>query len=141
MEVKYWDGGLTEHEVVAINKMHTTFQPKNQSQTQIKGKGLDALKNLHSIFPWKGYAGFRFVGKNRQEGEFDLVIITHCNVLIVELKHYNGGVITNQNSRWYNGEADRGYSPVEITRKKTYLHLDSGALYKCCINRKRRIQI
>ena len=119
MEVKYWDGGLTEHEVRAIEKMKNAFQEKNQSQ--IKGKGFNTLKDLHSIFPWKGYAGFRLVGKNGQEGEFDLVIITHCNVLIVELKDWNGGVITNQNSRWYNGEADRGYSPVEITRKKTYL--------------------
>ena len=119
MEVKYWDGGLTEHEVRAIEKMKNAFQEKNQSQ--IKGKGFNTLKNIHSIFPWKGYAGFRLVGKNGQEGEFDLVIITHCNVLVVELKDWNGGLITNQNLHWYNGNADRGISPVKITRDKTFL--------------------
>lgn len=119
MEVKYWDGGLTEHEVSAIEKMKNAFQEKNQSQ--IKGKGFNTLKNIHSIFPWKGYAGFRLVGKNGQEGEFDLVIITHCNVLVVELKDWNGGLITNQNLHWYNGNADRGISPVKITRDKTFL--------------------
>ncbi|WP_042782629.1 nuclease-related domain-containing protein, partial [Vibrio parahaemolyticus] len=56
-----------------------------------KGQGFEALQALKKPFNegWKGYAGFRFINKNKQ-GEIDLLIVTHCNILIVELKHWNG---------------------------------------------------
>lgn len=121
MEVQDWGGGLTQHEVDAIEKIKQAFQDSRQNK-KIKGQGLDALKSLKSIFPWKGYSGFRFADvKERKEGEFDLVIVTHCNVLIIELKHWNGEPITNHGLRWYKGKQDMDYSPVEITRKKTFL--------------------
>lgn len=119
MKVQDWGGGLTAHEVEAIEKMKQAFRPPAR---KLKGKGLETLKNIQSIFPWKGYSGFRFADvKERKEGEFDLVIVTHCNVLIVELKHWNGEAITNNGLRWYKGKQDMDYSPVEITRKKTFL--------------------
>ncbi|STY98716.1 putative DNA helicase [Moraxella lacunata] len=122
MNVRDWGGGLTAHEVEAIEKIKHTFC---QHPTPTKGQGLkalEALKNTQSIFPWQGYSGFRFADvKERKEGEFDLVIITHCNVLIVELKHWNGEPITDNGLRWYKGEKDMDYSPVEITRKKVFL--------------------
>lgn len=117
MKVQDWGGGLTEHEEAAIEKMKQTFQA-NVNNSKVKG-GLDALKNLQSIFPWKGYSGFRFADE-RQEGEFDLVIVTHCNVLIIELKHWNGMIISRQD-KWYLNDRDMGRSPVSITRKKQYL--------------------
>lgn len=121
MKVQDWGGGLTAHEVEAIEKMKQAFQAA-LSNNKVKGNGLSALKNLQSIFPWKGYSGFRFADvKERKEGEFDLVIVTHCNVLIIELKHWNGEPITNNGLRWHKGKQDMGYSPVEITRKKTFL--------------------
>ena len=49
------------------------------------------------------------------------MIVTHCNVLIVELKHWSGEAITNNGLRWYKGKQDMDYSPVEITKKKTFL--------------------
>lgn len=124
MQVQDWGGGLTTHEVEAIEKIKQAFsQPENSKPT--KGQGLEtlkALKNTQSIFPWQGYAGFRFADvKERKEGEFDLVIITHCNVLIVELKHWNGEPITDNGLRWYKGKKDMDYSPVEVTRKKVFL--------------------
>ncbi|EGV38084.1 AAA domain-containing protein [Neisseria weaveri] len=117
MQVQDWGGGLTEHEEAAIEKMKQAFQA-NVNNSKVKG-GLDALKNLQSIFPWKGYSGFRFADE-RQEGEFDLVIVTHCNVLIIELKHWNGTIISRQD-KWYLNDRDMGRSPVSITRKKQYL--------------------
>ncbi|WII93763.1 AAA domain-containing protein [Kingella negevensis] len=107
MEVRDWGGGLTQHEVNAIEQMKKAFSGNKNNQ-----------KN--AMFPWKGYSGFRFVDKSKHEGEFDLVIITHCNVLIVELKHWNGGEITDKNGRWYKGNQDIDASPVAKTQKKVY---------------------
>lgn len=121
MELQDWGGGLTQHEVDAIEKIKQAFQASKNSK-KVKGQGFDTLKSLKSIFPWKGYSGFRFADiKERKEGEFDLVIVTHCNVLIIELKHWNGEPITNNGLRWYKGKKDMGHSPVEITRKKMFL--------------------
>ena len=121
IEIQDWGGGLTQHEVEAIEKIKQAFQA-SENNKKVKGQGFDALKSLKSIFPWKGYSGFRFADiKERKEGEFDLVIVTHCNVLIIELKHWNGEPITNNGLRWYKGKKDMGHSPVEITRKKMFL--------------------
>ena len=124
MEVTYWSGGLIQHEVNAIEKIKNHFSVIKEPQKMIKGKSFEALKNTKpekSIFPWKGYAGFRFVdSKQNYEGEFDLVIITHCNILIIELKHWNGEV-TYSNDKWFQNGEDRGRSPVSITRNKKEL--------------------
>lgn len=87
-----------------------------------KGQGLDALKALKKSFNdgWKGYAGFRFINKNKQ-GEIDLLIVTHYNILIIELKHWNGLSIMSNDGKWFFGNDDRGKSPVEITRSKKFL--------------------
>ncbi|MDK4539207.1 nuclease-related domain-containing protein, partial [Kingella kingae] len=107
MEVRDWGGGLTQHEVNAIEQMKKAFSGSKNNQE-------------NAMFPWKGYSGFRFVNKSKHEGEFDLVMITHCNVLIVELKHWNGGKITDKNGRWYKGNQDIDASPVVKTQKKVY---------------------
>ena len=71
------------------------------------------------MFPWKDYAGFRLVGAGRQ-GEFDLVIVTHYNVIIVELKHWNGE-ITALDDNWYQNGEYRERSAVSKTQDKAYL--------------------
>ena len=120
MQVQDWGGGLTAHEVAAIEKMKQVFQTPKHNKPG-KGTGLDTLKSLKSIFPWKGYSGFRFADvKERKEGEFDLVIVTHCNVLIIELKHWNGTIICRQD-KWYLNDKDMGRSPVSITRNKQFM--------------------
>ena len=63
------------------------------------------------MFPWKGFSGFRLVDpRGSKEGEFDLVIVTHCNVLIIELKDWNNQKVTSSNNRWYLGSKDMGKS-------------------------------
>ena len=120
MEVQDWGGGLTQHEVEAIEKIKQAFQA-SENNKKVKGQGFDTLKSLKSIFPWKGYSGFRFADvKERKEGEFDLVIVTHCNVLIIELKHWNGTIICRQD-KWYLNDKDMGRSPVSITRNKQFM--------------------
>lgn len=120
MEVQDWGGGLTQHEVEAIEKIKQAFQA-SENNKKVKGQGFGTLKSLKSIFPWKGYSGFRFADiKERKEGEFDLVIVTHCNVLIIELKHWNG-TITSCQDRWYLNNKDMGRSPVSITRNKQHM--------------------
>ena len=120
MEIQDWGGGLTQHEVEAIEKIKQAFQASENNKT-VKGQGFDTLKSLKSIFPWKGYSGFRFADvKERKEGEFDLVIVTHCNVLIIELKHWNGTIICRQD-KWYLNDKDMGRSPVSITRNKQFM--------------------
>lgn len=147
MNIELWEGGLLSHEVEAIEKIEKHFevkpakkeaaQPaKTESQKPVKGGSIaDQLSGFKpnspkkepkkepvkdSMFPWKGYAGFRLV-ENGKEGEFDLVIVTHCNVIIVELKDWNHSKITCQGNKWFLGNKDMGKSPVEVTRNKKYL--------------------
>lgn len=102
MDVKVWPGGLQLQEVTAIEEIKKSFSGKN------------------SMFPWKGYAGFRFINSKGEEGEFDLVIVTHCNVIIVELKDWNHEPIISKADRWYRGTKDMGRSPVSVTQKKVF---------------------
>jgi hypothetical protein len=124
MDIKYSQGGLERHEIDAVEKIKNVLTvPKNHKKKgNQQGQGLEALNALKPDFNagWKGYAGFRFINKN-QHGEIDLLIVTHCNILIIELKHWNGQPITSNNGKWFFGNDDRGKSPVEITRNKTYL--------------------
>ena len=52
MELQDWGGGLTQHEVEAIEKIKQAFQA-SENNKKVKGQGFDALKSLKSIFPWK----------------------------------------------------------------------------------------
>lgn len=126
LEIEIWDGGLQEQEVVAIKKIEKAFSSKISApskpnrggslQDQLKGSGL----TQNGMYPWKGYAGFRFVDARGKEGEFDLVIITHCIVLIIELKDWNHEPITAKGDIWYKGNRLMGRSPVSVTRDKVY---------------------
>lgn len=147
MKIELWEGGLLTHEVEAIENIEKHFESKPakaetiqpaklESKKSAKGGSLaDQLSELKthspknksnkehakdSMFPWKGYAGFRLV-ENGKEGEFDLVIITHCNVIIIELKDWNHGSISCKGNKWFLGNKDMGKSPVEVTRNKKFL--------------------
>ncbi|CAK3169371.1 non-specific serine/threonine protein kinase [Vibrio crassostreae] len=124
MDIKYWDGGLERHEIDAIKKIENVLSTPNaqKQKSANKGQGFEALQVLKKSFNegWKGYAGFRFVNKHKQ-GEIDLLIVTHCNILIVELKHWNGKPVTSNRGKWFWGNEDRGKSPVEVTRNKEFL--------------------
>ena len=126
MEIEIWDGGLQEHEAEAIKKIQQAFSDAkpHQKSSQKGGSLRDQLAvnfGRDSMFPWKGYAGFRFVDAKGKEGEFDLVIITHCNVIIVELKDWNHEPITVSGENWFKGDKNMGRSPVTVTRNKKFL--------------------
>jgi len=126
LKIELWEGGLLAHEVDAIEIIEKVFQDNKKHKSAAKpsngGSFRDQLKQIKSdsIFPWKGYAGFRFVDKG-QEGEFDLVIVTHCNVLIIELKDWNHGEITARGDKWFKNNQEMGRSPVSVTRNKKHL--------------------
>ena len=125
MKVETWDGGLQEQEVIAIENAKAAFSEKASKQHSARSGSLrDQLKSTglitSSMYPWKGYAGFRFVDSKGKEGEFDLVIVTHCNVLIIEFKDWNHAPITAVGDTWYKGDKSMGRSPVSTTRSKMY---------------------
>ncbi|MDE9494109.1 NERD domain-containing protein [Xenorhabdus bovienii] len=124
MEVKYWQGGLTLHEVQAIEIIAQKFCDSKQKQENKPTKlsslnDLKVLKQSDSMFPWKGYAGFRLIGSGK-EGEFDLVIVTHYNIIIIELKHWNGELTASEDNWYQNGEY-RERSAVSKTQDKAHL--------------------
>jgi serine/threonine protein kinase len=125
LEIEIWDGGLQEQEIEAINKIGAAFSDAQiDGKSQERGGSLrDQLQNKlgrTGMFPWKGYAGFRFVDSKGKEGEFDLVIVTHCNVIIVELKDWNHALVTANGDTWFKGDKNMGRSPVSVTRSKQY---------------------
>jgi len=130
MEVVYWDGGLLRHELEAIETMESAFKeaaPVKAQAAQAKGGMAQQLQALTGqtgkragMWPWRGYAGFRFADARGAEGEFDLVIVTHKNILIVELKHWHGEITYNA-GKWYQNGSERGNSPVAVTQRKQYL--------------------
>ncbi|MBU0538673.1 MAG: NERD domain-containing protein, partial [Gammaproteobacteria bacterium] len=125
MEIEIWDGGLQEQEVAAIEKIKTAFSANIVPEKKSK-KGGSLRDQLQSglgfggsgMYPWRGYAGFRFVDYKGHDGEFDLVIVTHCVVIIVELKDWNHQPITLNGDKWFKGHKDMGRSPVSVTRIK-----------------------
>lgn len=160
LKIELWEGGLLSHEVEAIETIEKHFEVKPvkkeavqpaklESNKPVKGGSLaDQLSSLKptspkkepvkdSMFLWKGYAGFRLV-ENGREGEFDLVIVTHCNVIIVELKDWNHGKITCKGNKWFLGNKDMGKSPVEVTRNKKFLIDNKLRKYKSQFSNKGR---
>lgn len=126
MEIEVWSGGLQEQEIKAINRIKTAFSESEPRQEAADKKGslrsqLQGAFGRGGMFPWKGYAGFRFVDAKGREGEFDLVIVTHCNVIIVELKDWNHQPVTYRNDTWFKGDKNMGRSPVSVTRNKKFL--------------------
>src|SRR5690606_14060645 len=125
LEIEIWDGGLQEQELEAIKKIKAAFTDSPPDfKSQNRGTSLrDQLQNKigrNGMFPWKGYAGFRFIDSKGKEGEFDLVIVTHCNVIIVELKDWNHAPVTARGDIWFKGDKNMGRSPVSVTRSKQY---------------------
>jgi len=125
LEIKLWEGGLQAQEVRAIDQISAAFSKSIITNNKaVRGGSLqDQLKSIggSTMFPWKGYAGFRYVSSTGKEGEFDLVIVTHCNVLIVELKDWNNGEVKSHGDKWYKNNKDMGRSPVSVTQNKVYL--------------------
>ena len=69
---------------------------------------------------WTAYASFKLTRSFRGSGDddFDLVLITHSNVIVIELKDWHGKKLESINGRWYLDGEDRGESPVELVNLK-----------------------
>ena len=80
--------GLHRSEVRAIQRMRDSLRPN-----------------------WKGYAAFE-VFDNVGGMEFDVLLITHDRLLVVELKEWNGN-LTSRDGFWYLGERRMGKSPLK----------------------------
>jgi hypothetical protein len=70
---------------------------------------------------WRGYAAFGLQRQGRGGGtaDYDLVLLTHTNVIVVELKNWNGRTLKSDGQKWYFNGEDRGTSPVIVANDKS----------------------
>ena len=70
---------------------------------------------------WRGYAAFGLQRQGRGGGtaDYDLVLVTHTNVIVVELKNWNGRTLKSDGQKWYFNGEDRGTSPVIVANDKS----------------------
>lgn len=63
---------------------------------------------------WRGYASFSIARSNRGSGDddFDLVLATHTNIVVIELKNWNGKLLESDGEKWYLDGECRDTSPV-----------------------------
>lgn len=63
---------------------------------------------------WKGYASFAIArgGRGSGDDDFDLVLVTHAHIAVVELKNWNGNLLESDGQQWYLDGECRGTSPV-----------------------------
>lgn len=130
MELVSWEGGLHLQEIEALDRMKEAFVPSHSEVEVGRPKAGASLseqlgqalgKPVGGMFPWKGYAGFRFVDTKGNEGEFDLLLVTHERVLIIELKDLKGKKVTSDHDKWYCDGSEKYRSPVSVTQNKVYL--------------------
>lgn len=108
MKITYTETGIYEHERLALDKIKTVFDKG------AKTKG------------WKAYAGFEFMhtagkvkgARDLHKYEYDLLIITHANILVIELKDWNGKKITKSAGKWYLDNKEMDACPVEKNHSK-----------------------
>lgn len=63
---------------------------------------------------WKGYASFAIArgGRGAGDDDFDLVLVTHAHIVVVELKNWHGNLLESDGQQWYLDGECRGTSPV-----------------------------
>ncbi|MCG7399683.1 AAA domain-containing protein [Caballeronia zhejiangensis] len=63
---------------------------------------------------WKGYASFAISrgGRGAGDDDFDLVLVTHAHIVVVELKNWHGSLLESDGQQWYLDGECRGTSPV-----------------------------
>ncbi|MFY5900233.1 AAA domain-containing protein [Acinetobacter pittii] len=112
MKITYPETGIHEHERKAIDKIKQVFDK--------------APKTKH----WRAYAGFEFMhtaGKkvrgvrDVQKFEYDLLVITHANILVIEFKDWNGKKVTKSGGKWYLDNQEKDACPVEKNKNKMFL--------------------
>jgi serine/threonine protein kinase len=63
---------------------------------------------------WRGYASFAISrgGRGSGDDDFDLVLITHNVIVVVELKNWHGKLLESDGQKWYLDGESRDTSPV-----------------------------
>src|SRR4051812_45200786 len=63
---------------------------------------------------WRGNASFAIARRGRAAGDddFDLVLVTHAHIVVVELKNWHGKLLESDGQQWYLDGQCRGTSPV-----------------------------
>lgn len=63
---------------------------------------------------WKGYASFAIArgGRGAGDDDFDLVLVTHAHIVVIELKNWHGSLLESDGQQWYVDGECRGTSPV-----------------------------
>lgn len=63
---------------------------------------------------WRAYASFAIArgGRGAGDDDFDLVLVTHTNVVVIELKNWHGKLLESDGEKWYVDGECRDTSPV-----------------------------
>ncbi len=90
------------------------------AEVQAHKRIYEAYNNSNFTKSWTAYASFKLARTGRGSGDddFDLVLITHTNVIVIELKNWHGKTLESINGHWYVDGEDRGGSPVELVNLK-----------------------
>ena len=52
------------------------------------------------------------------DDDFDLILVTHSHIFVIELKNWRGKLLTSQGGNWYVDGQPRGRSPVPLVNLK-----------------------
>lgn len=63
---------------------------------------------------WRGYASFAISrgGRGAGDDDFDLVLVTHNVIVVIELKNWHGKLLESDGQKWYLDGQSRDTSPV-----------------------------
>jgi hypothetical protein len=63
---------------------------------------------------WRGYASFAIArgGRGSGDDDFDLVLVTHSSIVVIELKNWHGKLLESDGQKWYLDGECRDTSPV-----------------------------
>src|SRR5690242_14437954 len=63
---------------------------------------------------WKAYASFAIArgGRGAGDDDFDLVLVTHAHIVVIELKNWHGSSLESDGQQWFLDGECRGTSPV-----------------------------
>lgn len=64
---------------------------------------------------WRAYASFAIArgGRGGGDDDFDLVLVTHSNIVVVELKNWHGKLVESDGQKWYLDGQSMDTSPVQ----------------------------
>lgn len=88
---------------------------------------IDAHQKIQKAFDaapftkgWRGYASFKLPrgGPGAGDDDFDLVLVTHTHIIVIELKNWRGCKLVARGGNWYVDGQPRGRSPVPLVNLK-----------------------